>query len=454
LIGTRRKFSGLKKRLTGRQANSWKRRKKLTRATEREEGTIMGYEEGDQIRVAKNGNVYEGVTMPSVTGHIVVKLKNGYNVGIDPEGAEVTVTGEKNSRTPAARKQAPRKQNTLPSITILSTGGTIASKVDYRTGAVTAHFSADDIVKAIPELEAIANIRGRVITNILSENMKPETWEELAAAAAEEIASGADGIVIAHGTDTMMYSAAALAFMLRTPVPVVFVGSQRSADRPSSDNVMNAICAATVAVSDIAEVCVVMHDDSSDGRCAIHFGTRVRKMHTSRRDAFRSVNAEPIGYVDYATREITPCSAHTKRSEGKPELYNTLEPRCALVKFTPGSSPDILSYYIREGYRGIVIEGTGLGHVSSDWIPVIGRATGSGIPVVITSQCLHGRICDRVYDTGRDMIKAGVIDGGDMLPEVALVKLMWALGQVGNTDRAGELMQTPVARELAGRSLG
>ncbi len=416
-------------------------------------GKNMDYELGDIIRVTRNGNEYEGVAMPSVTGHIVVKMKSGYNVGIEPEDTEIAIIEKKGDAKHVPQKEKTPANKKLPNITILSTGGTIASKVDYRTGAVTAHFSADDIVKAIPELEDIANIRGRIITNILSENMKPETWIDLARAVAEEIEQGADGIVIAHGTDTMMYSAAALSFMLHTPIPVVFVGSQRSADRPSSDNVMNAICAATVALSDIAEVCVVMHDNSSDDICAIHFGTRVRKMHTSRRDAFKSINSEPIGYVDYADRKISTNLEYTKRGEKELELFDTIEPKCALVKFTPAADSSVLSYYIDSGYKGIVIEGTGLGHVPTDWMPEIERATEAGIPVIITSQCLNGRICDRVYDTGRDMTKAGVIEAEDMLPEIALVKLMWVLGQTDAMDNIHELMQNPIHHEIAYCSL-
>ena len=216
---------------------------------------------------------------------------------------------------------------------------------------------------------------------------------------------------------------------------------------------MNAICAATVAISDIAEVCVVMHEGSSDDRCAIHFGTRVRKMHTSRRDAFKSINSEPIGYVDYSDRKITTNPEYIKRGEKKLELLDAMEPRCALIKFTPAADPAVLSYYIDAGYKGIVIEGTGLGHVSTDWVPEIGRATTAGIPVIITSQCLNGRICDRVYDTGRDMTRAGAIEAVDMLPEVALVKLMWVLGQTSDMNRISELMQNPATHEIACCSL-
>ena len=413
----------------------------------------MEFEQGDRVQIEKNGSVYEGIVMPSTTEHIVIKMNSGYNAGIDPENAIITVIGKKQELVQSPRvmedKKAQKGGPKLPKVSILSTGGTIASKIDYRTGAVTAQFSADDILNAIPELKEIADFSGRVVYNILSENMKTEYWTELARAVVEEITNGAEGIIIAHGTDTMMYSAAAMSFMVKTPVPIVFVGSQRSADRPSSDNVMNAICAAVVAVSDIAEVCVVMHGTTSDDHCEIHRGTKVRKMHTSRRDAFKSMNSEPIGVVDYETRTIRASGDYIKRRTRKLEMMEIIEPGCALVKFTPGANPELLSYYIDAGYHGIVIEGTGLGHVSTDWIPSIERAVRSNIPVIMTSQCLNGRVCDRVYDTGRDILKAGAIEGEDMLPEVALVKLMWALGQSQDFDTVCTMMKSDMAGEIA-----
>ncbi|MCD4703171.1 MAG: Glu-tRNA(Gln) amidotransferase subunit GatD [Methanosarcinaceae archaeon] len=413
----------------------------------------MDLEQGDRIRIEKNDEVYEGVVMPSTTKHVVIKMVSGYNAGIDPDGATITLLGKNKMKTRAGTTHKTKRKNDLPKVSILSTGGTIASKIDYRTGAVTAQFSADDIVNAIPELTSIANISGKAIYNVLSENMKAEYWIELAGAIAEEINNGADGIIVAHGTDTMMYSAAALAFMLKTPVPIVFVGSQRSADRPSSDNAMNAIAAVRVAVSDIAEVCVVMHSTTSDDHCDIHYATKVRKMHTSRRDAFHSINSTPIGHVEHPDGKIVTTLDHAKRGNCELQLANTLQLDCALVKYTPGASSDILSYYIDSGYKGIVIEGTGLGHVSTDWIPTIKHAVQSGIPVIMTSQCLSGRICDRVYDTGKDIMEAGAIEGEDMLPEVALVKLMWILGQTQDMNEIRKLMETNICHEITERSL-
>ncbi len=410
----------------------------------------MKVEDGDKVRVQTKTMQYEGILMPSQTGKVILKLKNGYNIGINPGSASISLLEKMEKKKPKGSVSKPCKKKTdkLPRISILSTGGTIASKIDYRTGAVTSQFSAEDILLAIPELEEIADYNCRIIYNILSENMRPSYWVELARAVYEEIKNGADGIMITHGTDTMMYTAAALSFMIETPVPIVLVGSQRSADRPSSDNAMNAVCAAAVATSDIAEVCVVMHGSTSDDFCSIHRGTKVRKMHTSRRDAFQSINAKPIGRVEYPSRKMKILSNHVKRGEKKLALHDKLEPKCALIKYATGASSESLLFHSGSGYKGIVIEGTGLGHVSTEWVPIIRTTTNAGIPIVMVSQCINGRVCDRVYDTGRDILKAGAIEGEDMLPEVAIVKLMWALGQSSDIGKVRELMRTNIAGEI------
>lgn len=239
-------------------------------------------ETGDVVRCTLEGCTCEGTYIASRNGMATVKLTSGYNIGV-PENALVK-TGTTKAAEP--RDIEITQKESLPLISIVSTGGTIASKIDYRTGAVTSQFRATDILNAIPGLASIARFRAVQLCNILSENMTPAIWQQLARAIHDEIKAGSRGVLVTHGTDTMAYSAAAVSFMLKTPVPVVFVGSQRSADRPSSDNVMNGMCAAGTALSEIGEVVVVMHDSTSDDKCAIHRGTRVRKMHTSRRDAF------------------------------------------------------------------------------------------------------------------------------------------------------------------------
>jgi len=414
---------------------------------------------GDRIHVERGAQEYEGVLLPSSTPeNLVVKLDGGYNVGIDREEASVEVLESGVYDVESAQDEEGSStvefDEDLPTVSLISTGGTIASTVDYRTGAVTAQFDAEDVLRAVPDLAGMANYRGRVVANILSENMTPAVWQDLAAAIHEEIEAGADGVVVMHGTDTMQFTASAIAFMLDTPVPIVFTGSQRSADRPSSDNVMNAVCAVEAAKSDAAEVMLCMHADESDDRCALHRGTRARKNHTSRRDAFETVGAEPLGVVDYDETAnsdegdgITFRRDYAERGGTDLALHDDLETDVELVKFTPGTDTARLEHCADA--EGIVIEGTGLGHVNTDWIDVIDGLTDDGTSVVMTSQCLEGRVCDRVYDTGRDLLDAGVIEGEDMLPGTAKVKLMWALA---NTADVADTMQEPLTGEIQDQS--
>lgn len=406
----------------------------------------MTMQHGDRVRVAKDGAEFFGILMPATTGFVVIKLDSGYNVGFAPEGLEMTLVER---GAPVLTKRLPRPlRPELPSLSIISTGGTIASKIDYRTGAVTSQFDAEDIIDAIPSLAELANIKGALLYNILSENMRPELWSELAVRVYDEVREGADGVLVTHGTDTLGYSAAALSFMLQVPVPVVLVGSQRSADRPSSDNVVNATCAAVAATSDLAGVFTVMHENESDDTCVVHRGTRTKKMHTSRRDAFRSIDASPVARVNYQERSLHFLADCRRRGGCEVAVHPKIEPNCALVKFFPGSNPDVIDYYVAQGCKGLVIEGTGLGHVANDWIPHVRNAT-AVMPVVMTSQCVYGKVCDRVYDAGRDLLKAGVIEGDDMLSETALVKLMWVLGQTSNLDEIRTLIKKDVAGEIS-----
>ncbi|WP_410766808.1 Glu-tRNA(Gln) amidotransferase subunit GatD [Haloferax sp. DFSO60] len=401
---------------------------------------------GDRVRATRGDVTNEGVLMPSSTeDHLVIKLEGGYNIGIDRDDADVEVletdvydVEDAQSETGGASEI--EFDDDLPTISLISTGGTIASTVDYRTGAVTAQFDAEDVLRAVPDLAGRANYRGRVVANILSENMTPEVWVNLAEAIVEEVEAGADGVVVMHGTDTMQYSASAMSYMLDTPVPIVFTGSQRSADRPSSDNVMNAVCAVEAAKADAAEVMICMHASESDDACALHEGTRVRKNHTSRRDAFETIGAKPLGEVDYESEEVTYRRDYAERGSVDLALHADLDSEVELIKFTPGMDPAALDYL--DGKSGLIIEGTGLGHIHTDLIPRIEGLIEDGTVVAMTSQCLEGRVCDRVYDTGRDLLDAGVVEAGDTLPGTAKVKLMWALANLANpTDAMGRNLE-------------
>lgn len=413
---------------------------------------LKGMEVGDRIRIKKGGKTYEGTLMPrSELGderHVVVKLDSGYNLGIEVSGAsaEKVAAPKKENKKPAAIET--RKFAGKPLVAIIGTGGTIASKIDYKTGAVHPAFSAEELTNAVPELGDIADLKTRLLFNILSENMTPKHWAQIARACAEELNSGARGVVIAHGTDTMAYTSAALSFMLKNlHKPVVLVGSQRSSDRPSSDAALNLIAAVRVACSDIGEVVVVMHGSTSDSFILIHRGTKVRKMHSSRRDAFKSINLQPLGDV---SEEVRFYQAYEKRREEKVTVDDKIEEKVALVKIYPGIGPEVLEHFV-DNYRGIVMEGTGLGHVPENLLPAIARAKEKNVPIVMTTQTLYGAVDMKVYSTGRELLARGVISGRDMLPEVAYVKLMHVLGRTSDYSEVKKLMESSLAGEITER---
>lgn len=414
---------------------------------------------GDIIRVTKNAEVYEGILIPhSEYGdekYLVIKLKSGYNIGIRiTPNTKIEKIGK--GAKPAFAPPPLAEQNPeLPKVAIISTGGTIASRVDYRTGAVRPALTASDLYSVVPELANIARIDAKILFSLFSENITPMHWTEIAKAVAKQISEGVDGVVIAHGTDTLGYTAAALSFALQNlPVPVVIVGSQRSADRPSSDAATNLIGAVTVAArAPFAEVAVAMHETPSDDSTIFHRGTKVRKCHTSRRDTFKSVNALSVARIQ--DQKILMLTEDYKKRDSarrlilKPEF----DDKVALLKFYPGMNPGVIDWCMENGYKGIVLEGTGLGHVSEYCFEAVRKAAEHNVIVAMTSQCIWGRVNMNVYDSGRDLLALGVISLEDMLSETALVKLMWIFGQTDDVKEAKKLLKTNIAGEFSPRTL-
>jgi len=400
---------------------------------------------------------FRGIVLPrSETDddrHLVLKLASGYNVGI----AVDTVTDMKAGARKEAHYKIPEKDFPVspdkPNIKLLGTGGTIASRLDYRTGAVIPAFSPGELYGAVPELADICNLTTEKLFAVFSENMGPEQYKKLANQIGKEIEKGIDGIVIGHGTDTMHHTASALAFMVQnSPVPIVLVGSQRSSDRPSSDAALNLIHATkTAAESDIAEVVVCMFGPTSDEYALLHRGTRVRKMHSSYRSTFRTVGDIPLAMV--SRDKITPLHQeyNKRRRDRKVDIHPYLEERVALVYYYPNMHPDIIDSLVQNGYRGIVIAGTGLGHVNKPVYPAIERATAAGVAIYMTVQTLWGYVHMFVYDTGRDLMAKGIIPAENMLPEVAYIKLGWALGQTDDLDKVRDIMLTPICGEITER---
>ena len=414
---------------------------------------------GDKLRITKDGEVYEGILIPrSEYGddkHVVIKLKNGYNVGISiTTNTKIEKVG-KGTKPAFAVPPPPEKNPKLPRVTIISTGGTIASHVDYRTGAVRPALTASDLYSVVPELTDVAQIDAEILLSLLSENITPSHWTEIAKTVSRQISDGVDGVVIAHGTDTMSYTAAALSFALQSlPVPVILVGSQRSADRPSSDAATNLIGAVTAAAkAPFAEVALAMHETLSDTSITLNRGTKARKCHASRRDAFKSVNTPPMARVqdgktvmlteDYKRRDLTR----------KLVLKSEFDEKVALVKFYPSMDPAIINWYVHNGYRGLVLEGTGLGHISKYCFQAVRKAVEQGMLIGMASQCIWGRVDMNVYETGRDLVALGVVPLEDMLSETALVKLMWIFGQTKDQKEAKELLKKNIAGEYSPRTL-
>ena len=385
--------------------------------------------------------------------HIVLKLANGYNIGISVDTIKkITEISYKEANYKIPEKDFPYDAG-KPNVKLLGTGGTIASRLDYRTGAVIPAFSPGELYGSVPELADICNLQTEKLYGVFSENMGPEQWIRTAEAIGEEIEKGVDGIVIGHGTDVMHHTAAILSFMVQdSPVPIVMVGSQRSSDRPSSDAAPNLIHSVkTAAESDIAEVVVSMFGPTSDQYGILHRGTRVRKMHSSYRSTFRTIGDIPLAMVN--REKITPLrSDYKKRRQDRNVKINTaFEEKVSIVYYYPNMQPDIVDSLIANGYRGIVIAGTGLGHVNKPVYAALERAQKEGVAVYMTVQTLWGYVQMYVYETGRELMELGVIPAANMLPEVAYVKLAWALGQTDDPEKVKDIMLTPVAGEITER---
>jgi glutamyl-tRNA(Gln) amidotransferase subunit D len=413
-----------------------------------------------ELKRAGEQEVVEGLLMPryrteTEENYVVVKLKTGYNVGVRIDSSTKIALLGKGQQPQFTRPPPPSQTSGLPKVSIVSTGGTIASKVDYRTGAVKPALDAEDLYSVVPELAGLAEIEANVLFSLFSENIGPQHWSKIAEFVADRARKGADGVVIAHGTDTLGYTAAALSFaLIDLPIPVVLVGSQRSSDRPSSDAASNLVAATAVAgQAPFAEVVVAMHDWISDEKVAVHRGTKVRKCHTSRRDAFRTVNQKPIAHYDLINRTLN-LDVTQYRERGKSASLTVkaqFDPNVALVKFYPGISVGIIDWATATGFKGIVLEGTGLGHVGEALFSSLERAVNDGVVVGMCSQCIWGRVHMNVYSTGRDLLRIGVLPLGDMLSETALVKMMWAFGQEKNPENVKKIMTTNLANELSER---
>jgi glutamyl-tRNA(Gln) amidotransferase subunit D len=384
----------------------------------------------------------------------VLKLGSGYNVGLRFDTIlQMEEIGYREAHYKIPEQEFPTDP-AKPRVKLFGTGGTIASRLDYRTGAVIPAFSPGELYGSVPELADICNLDTEKLFGVFSENMGPEQYLILAERVGEAIRDGWDGVVIGHGTDTMHHTAAALSFMVqRPPVPVVMVGSQRSSDRPSSDAAQNLINATWAAAQGpIAEVMVCMFGPTSDRYNLLHRGTRVRKMHSSYRSTFRTLGDIPLAMVEHGS--ITPLKEdwQPRRDDTDVTVQAAYDERVTMLYYYPGMQGDVVDALVEKGYKGIVIAGTGLGHVNRIIYPALERAHAAGVHMYMTLQTLWGFVQMHVYETGREILELGVVPLANMLPEVAFIKLGWALGvHPDDPEAVKQLMMAQIAGEVTER---
>jgi len=421
----------------------------------------QGLTEGDLVEVVEAGQKLVGTIVPSINENILtLKLESGYNAGIKIDSNLIVKKIGSGKKVGKAALVKFEKKPGLPTVSIMQIGGTIAARVDYRTGAVYTTFKPEDLLTLVPELASMANIETRLISNMFSEDMRFAHYSVIAKEIAKEAKKGVKGIILPHGTDTMAYTSAALAFMLQDiQIPVILVGAQRSTDRGSTDAIMNLVSAMEFIIkTDFVGVAICMHKSSNDDICSILPACKTRKLHTSRRDAFKPVNDLPIATVNFKTREIKFLKKdYSKKQDGKTlKLMDKLEEKVALLKVFPNIMHEQIEFFRKAKFKGLVVEGTGLGQAPVGMpnelckeniknMEEFKKLINSGCIVVMTSQCIFGRIQMHVYSNAVDLVDAGVIPGEDMLPETAFVKLAWLLGNFPK-EEAKEL----IAKNLRG----
>ncbi len=419
----------------------------------------MSAKAGDKVKVIFPDREYEGIFLESSQPQIIMlKLGTGYNIGFNKKDILELEVLEKFSEK--KEKFELKKDDEKPNIAMIITGGTIAAKLNPKKGGVDWLDTPESLFKFYPEIfEKVNVLKVEVPFMKASEDLDFHDWQKIARCAKELLNdSNISGIIVTHGTDFLHYTSAALSFFLRNlSKPVVLTYSQRSIDRASSDANLNLQCSALAAISDISQVMLVGHASSNDDFCYAMPGTKVRKLHTSRRDAFKIVNSKPIAKIYPDKIEVV--SKYKKRTNKKIKLDTKFEEKVALVKIYPGQSPNILDYYLENKYKGIVLEMSGLGHAPTKraregWTNKLKEVQKEGLVVCAVSQCIYGRTDALVYSNGREILETGVIYLEDMLAETAFVKLGWVLGHEEwnkNKEKVKEMMLKNFAGEISER---
>lgn len=423
---------------------------------------------GERVIIETKDDSFEGILLESPQkGTLILKLDSGYNMGISEKNVKKIMNVKQNDEAVTRKKTEVVPVKGLPTVSILHTGGTIASKVDYKTGAVIPKFTPEDLLELFPEMQKVANIQSRLVRQMWSEDMRFAHYNIIAKEVAAEIKKGVHAVIVTHGTDTLHYTGAALSFMFeKLPVPVILVGAQRSSDRGSSDAALNLLSAVVFATqTDFAGVGLCMHENMSDDLCVILPGTKTRKMHSSRRDAFKAINTKALARVNPRTRKTEFLrDDYAKRaavSDVKPKLFKT-DIKIGMLKVHTNMYAEQFVFY--KGWDGLVVEGLGIaGNVPINEIDeftkehtailkTITKLTASGTVVAVAPQTIFGRIDMNVYSTGRKMQEAGMIGNYcDMTPETAFIKLAWLLSNYPR-EKVKELFVQNLRGEISERT--
>lgn len=418
---------------------------------------------GDFIKIEIKDDILEGTYMPnSNEERIILKLSSGYNIGVDRKKIK-NIRIMKKYKEKTEKLPEVKHKTGLKNVVILHTGGTVSSSVSYETGGVIPKFTPKELINKFPEIENIVNIKNsRLIRNMFSEDMNFKHYNLIAKEILKE-SKNVDGIIITHGTDTMHYTSAALSFILEDlNIPVILVGSQRSSDRGSSDAALNLICACHfIAKTDFSEVAICMHEDMSDNNCLILPGTKSRKLHTSRRDAFKAINTKPWARISKEGRIEFLKNDYRRVGNRKLKLRLFKDLKIGILRVHPNMHLDQFRFY--NSYNGLVIEGTGLaGNIPINEIDEYTRENtkiykeliklAKKIPIVATSQCIFGRVNMNVYSTGRKMQEAGLLGNlSDITTETAFIKLAWLLSNY-NKKEIPRLIKENLRGEISERT--
>lgn len=388
---------------------------------------------GDRVRVEKSKEFFEGIYLPSPEkGTFLLKLDNGYNVGFVLKEILKIKLIEKKKRLKTHFELVESGQKKTIGLVML--GGTISAKLNPGKGGVDWVDTPEELFNIYPELFENVNVRVESPFMKGSENMDFKDWQKVAKVVHKMLNDkNICGVIVTQGTDTLHYTTSALSFFLRNlNKPVAVTYSQRSIDRASSDALLNLKCSIQVATSNIAEVLAVGHANEDDDFCYGIIGTKVRKLHSSKRSAFKSINIKPA--LKIFENKIEFISNVNPRNENKKvELDNCFEEKVGIIKFYPGQDPSILDYYLKNKYKGIIIEFFGIGNIAvggsrKSWTTKLKEVMKKGMIVCATPQTIYGRLQPLVYVTGRELVDSGIIFLEDMLTETAFVKLGWVLG--------------------------